>query len=350
MSHKKLRTEKKCLNCGHSVEERFCSHCGQENLELHDSALQLVLHYIQDAFSYDSRFWHTLGGLFVRPGKVSREYMSGMRRQNLEPIRFYVFTSSVFFLIFFFKINSNTWNISDKNANRFSKRLYHLKQEKEYTKGTQDTIFVNKLTEAIHQKMKEDANAGKDSSAPELEIDLFDIPVETAQAKGWLGKLILKRAESRTKEMEKEYEGDEVSATTAFINEVIHALPQLFFLSLPFFALFLKLLYWRRPGNTYVEHFIFSIYHYAYMFVIMSGYFFLDWLTDKVDVASFQSLSGGVITALVIYPFAYLFLSMKRFYNDRWGRLILRYFTLLFLTLIAIIVLFLVLATITFLF
>ena len=149
MRHKKLRDNKDCLNCGQEVEARFCSHCGQENLELHDSVFRLILHYIQDMFSYDNRLWHTLKNLVLKPGRVAREYMDGKRRQNLEPIRFYVFASSVFFLLLFFAVGPASLDIAGDPDKNYAKRIFHLKQEKEYRKGTADTSLVNQLTQSL---------------------------------------------------------------------------------------------------------------------------------------------------------------------------------------------------------
>src|SRR6188508_1592278 len=109
MSHNKLRQEKNCLNCGHIVEERFCSHCGQENLEIQDSAFHLIIHYIQDLFHYDGKFWHTLKTLMLKPGQVAVEYMEGKRTRNLKPVQFYVFASTVFFLLLFYMYKGDDW-------------------------------------------------------------------------------------------------------------------------------------------------------------------------------------------------------------------------------------------------
>ena len=349
MSHKKLRDNKTCLNCGHQVEERFCTQCGQENLELHDSVFQLVLHYVQDMFSYDNRIWHTLKNLVLKPGRVAREYMDGKRRQNLDPLRFYVFASSFFFLLLFFAVGSDKWKLSGDTEKNYSKRLFHLKQEKEFRKGTADTAIINQLTSSLKDRMKNKEGGAVDTTGGDVQIDLFDTKVDTLEGENWLTKILLKQLEARQSELEKQHEGDEGEASKAILDEIFHALPQLFFLSLPFFAFFLKLLYFRRPKNSYVEHFIFSIYHYAYLFIIMILFMAAQWIDNRLGGEFIESSMSYVTLGLVLYPFYYLFVSMKRFYNDKWGKLIFRFFALLFFLLITLIILFLAIAVFTFL-
>ena len=350
MRHKKLRDDKTCLNCGHQVEERFCTQCGQENLELQDSVWKLGGHFLQDMFNYDNRIWHTLKYLLLKPGRVAREYMDGKRKQNLEPIRFYIFASSVFFLLLFFDFGSSSLNITNAPENNYSKRLFYLKQEKEYLKGTADTAIVNQLSQSLIEKMNQPAASGVDTSNEGVEINLFDEPsIDTMVAEGWLSAILLERFAARQAELEKEHEGDDEAAFSAIMQELFHALPQLFFLSLPFFAFFLKILYFRRPKNYYVEHFIFTIYHYAYTFIIMILFMAAQWLSGRSNIEYIESGIGYVTLALALYPFCYLFVSMKRFYNDRWGWLTLRYLILLFLLTITLLLLFMVLAIVTFL-
>jgi hypothetical protein len=310
----------------------------------------MMVHYVQDLFHYDGRFWHTLKNLVTRPGLVAKEYMEGKRMRNLEPIRFYVFASTVFFLLFFFAIGSSSVKKSEANEPGYGRRLFYLEQEKKRLEGTADTTLINPLIDSLQIRFGQYTPEGPDSNSSDLEITLFNGPVDSQQNLGWFAALIQKKLEARADEMETEYEGDELEAISAFGHELLHTLPQLFFLSLPFFALFLKLLYWRSTRKMYVEHFIFSIYHYAYLFVIFIFFMFQNWLTDKVQSDVLAPVTSIVTTFFVLYPFLYLLLSMKRFYNDRWGRLIFRYLVLLFLFVMIIIILFIVIAFITFLF
>src|SRR5688500_10817736 len=132
MSHHKIRQEKNCLNCGQTVEDRYCTHCGQENVEIQHSALHLIFHYVQDLFHYDGKVWHTLKNLLLKPGLVASEYMEGKRMRNLEPVRFYVFASTVFFLLLFFIVNSDKWNSSIEPELNYPRRIYNLNQEKKF--------------------------------------------------------------------------------------------------------------------------------------------------------------------------------------------------------------------------
>src|SRR5579859_1546462 len=101
MSGHHLRHDKTCLNCGHLVEERFCTHCGQENLEPKESVGHIVGHFFADITHFDSKLFTTLKDLILRPGFLTREYVAGRRMSYLNPIRMYVFSSAVFFLALF---------------------------------------------------------------------------------------------------------------------------------------------------------------------------------------------------------------------------------------------------------
>ncbi|HRO68985.1 MAG TPA: DUF3667 domain-containing protein [Chitinophagaceae bacterium] len=101
MSHRPERKEKDCLNCGTIVQGKYCHVCGQENTEPKESFWGMVSHFFNDITHFDGKFFTTLRVLLTRPGFLSAEYMRGRRMSYLNPVRMYVFTSALFFLIFF---------------------------------------------------------------------------------------------------------------------------------------------------------------------------------------------------------------------------------------------------------
>ena len=349
MSHSKLREEKNCLNCGHQVEERFCTHCGQENIQIEDSAIHLIIHYIQDLFHYDGKMWHTVKNFLRRPGQVQADYMDGKRKSHLEPIRFYVFASTVFFILLFFNVGETELKDDTDPKYNIPKRLFYLNQEKTFAGSSDDTTYANFLIRSV--EMLEDSldSLPTDTLRPEFTIDLFG-GLDTLSAEdGWIMKLLYKRALERRKELNETQDGDQYRGISNFIDELIHKLPQLFFVSLPFFAFFLRLLYFNSKRKTYVESFIFSIYQYSFVFVLMIFWIVLQSLVDLSKLAWLQTLNGIIQTGVVLYIFIYLFLSMKRFYADRYRYLIFRYFTLLTLMFFTLLFLLIVFFLLTFL-
>ena len=101
MSHVPQRKEKDCLNCGTTVVGRFCHVCGQENVLPKETFWHMVTHFFYDITHFDSSFFHTIHHLILRPGFLSKEYLQGRRASYLHPVRMYVFTSAIFFLLFF---------------------------------------------------------------------------------------------------------------------------------------------------------------------------------------------------------------------------------------------------------
>ncbi len=91
--------EGNCLNCGSDVSGNYCSNCGQK---FQPTKLPLKL-FLEDAvetlFNVDNRWFKTLKELFLKPGKVTKEYIDGKRAQYLPPLRIYLSISIVYFLL-----------------------------------------------------------------------------------------------------------------------------------------------------------------------------------------------------------------------------------------------------------
>lgn len=101
MSHLRERKENNCLNCQTEPIGRYCHVCGQENLEPKETVWHLIQHFFNDITHFDGKFFETVKYLLKRPGFLSYEYMRGRRMSYLNPIRMYVFTSAIFFIILF---------------------------------------------------------------------------------------------------------------------------------------------------------------------------------------------------------------------------------------------------------
>jgi len=101
LSHLHERKEKNCLNCQTEVAGRYCHKCGQENVEPKETVWHLVQHFFNDITHFDGKFFDTVKYLLKKPGFLSLEYMRGRRMSYLNPIRMYVFTSAIFFIILF---------------------------------------------------------------------------------------------------------------------------------------------------------------------------------------------------------------------------------------------------------
>jgi hypothetical protein len=99
MSHKKYRKENTCLNCGAVVERKFCSECGQENLEIHDNFFHMAGHFIADYFHYDSKFFQSLKLLFTKPGFLTQQYLEGKRARYIHPLRLYFFITIIMVIV-----------------------------------------------------------------------------------------------------------------------------------------------------------------------------------------------------------------------------------------------------------
>ncbi len=113
-----LTDSKKCENCKAPLSGPFCANCGQEA----DSTLKyfwvVILHLLDDIFSFDSRASRTLVPLIARPAFLTNEYFAGRRVHYVPPLRLYLFISIVFFITLKFFVASNNNNVNTINDNK----------------------------------------------------------------------------------------------------------------------------------------------------------------------------------------------------------------------------------------
>lgn len=93
------RPDERCLNCGARTEGAFCPDCGQRNRPTLLPIRTFVVDALRTVFELDGRWLHSFTGLFVRPGRMTLEYVRGRRARYLPPLRLYIVISLLYFLV-----------------------------------------------------------------------------------------------------------------------------------------------------------------------------------------------------------------------------------------------------------
>lgn len=99
--HHPVEPGKPCGNCGTVVEQRYCPRCGQLGSDFHRPFFSLVVSSISDTFALDGRLWRSIPMLLFRPGRLTRNYLDGMRARYVPPFRMFLLASVLFFLTIF---------------------------------------------------------------------------------------------------------------------------------------------------------------------------------------------------------------------------------------------------------
>ena len=85
-----LATTTACANCGRRFAGNYCPTCGQKaDAEL--SITDIIGGFFRDLLDAERGLWPTLKGLTIAPGRTLRHYLSGARRQYVNPGRYLLF-------------------------------------------------------------------------------------------------------------------------------------------------------------------------------------------------------------------------------------------------------------------
>jgi hypothetical protein len=89
----------RCLKCGAELSGSWCSQCGQEDHDLRVSLKRLANDFFAEQLGLESKVPRTLWALVSRPGFLTKEYLAGRRVRWVLPLKLYLSTSVVYFLL-----------------------------------------------------------------------------------------------------------------------------------------------------------------------------------------------------------------------------------------------------------
>jgi hypothetical protein len=340
--------------------------------------------------------------LLRKPGFLSSEYVAGRRATYLNPIRMYVFTSAIFFIILYaiskpdeifkhketervralpalkkslterqqeMKVTSDGDERDDlqNGIDRLGMEIREIKKEygdtttRKFTDKELTTLMITALTDSLQRAGLPPATksrvkqllgmANHPMSGSNLfglnqgryntveEYDSSERALPDSLRDGWLKRALMRRLVAASED----FEQDPQRFKEKFWENWLHSFPKILFWSLPFFALILNILYFRHKKQFYyVDHGIFTIHVYIAGFLLLLICMILSILTDWVGLHWLQIVTDILITVVCIYGFIYLYKAMRGFYKQRRAKTILKYFIVFWMAFIINLILFLI--------
>lgn len=276
-----------CKNCSHSYTGNFCPQCGQSVKDFDRPLKFFFVDFAGNIFAFDTRLWQSLKDILLRPGRMEANYISGKRIRYMPPFRLYVFVSFIFFL-------SLSW------ATRTSISKNQSELQIQTSKALADSIYNDVKEKHPEINIALNRNKGKDLNPRNLaepsgrfaqaEDSILEIPdLNQSQA---LGKMdhIMKNPEM-------------------YMERFFKYASWSLFLLMPFYG-FLLWLNFRKSKRNYISHFLLSVNHHVFIFVILLLMLFVGMLFPAKTIYPEKYL-------LYLFP-VYAWVGAVRLYQKHW--------------------------------
>ena len=267
-----------CPNCNELLknEDNYCPHCGQENHTHKLPVKHYLIDFLESTIHFDTKFFYTLKHLFIKPGTITKEYNENKRARYVPPIRFYIFTSFIFFFLLSVLPKSGSLNINftidatnKKNVELSKYDLKKLGEEKELTQEKIDT-FLNTHGESLNW---------------------FNRVKVNFLANYYSGKITIEEVK----------------------HKMVKNISTLLFTLLPVFALYLKF-FELKSRKFYTEHLVFSFHFHTTLFILLILFKIIS------TIGFFIPLLIGFFTGSIFY----LLFSLKKVYEQNWIKTIIK--------------------------
>lgn len=151
MENESIQKTEVCLNCGSHNVENYCAQCGQKAQATRQPLKVFLSDVVESLLNIDNRWLKTIKDLFIKPGKVTLEYIEGKRVQYLSPLRIYLSISVIYFLVVWLVDSNRVFFINYETDEANSVDLAKVTQ---YTLFFLVPIFAL-LVKWFHRKRKE---------------------------------------------------------------------------------------------------------------------------------------------------------------------------------------------------
>lgn len=329
MEKSPTQQHKYCLNCHYPIPEnsKYCNQCSQKVTDGRVTFKEMFSEFFGAVFNWDSRFFQTLGALFV-PGKLTTEYFKGRHRRFVHPLRVFLVMTLAFVAVITISVNEDiedSFQFGELLEKRKDEVIrYELLMEMDSIKENVEKEFDNQLvTVGLDTLFNRVMHGAKELKKDSIDLDNITfnddegLRIATDDALNLTVNEVLDKyeVEGYWRRMELGQELRLMQNNQNFGFFLLKNISWMIFLMMPFLALILKLLYIRR-GYYYIEHLIFSFHTHAFVFLVyiamvLSGYYEVwdDWSVE----------AGMLIIAI------YLYLAMQRVYQQNWWKTLLKY-------------------------
>jgi hypothetical protein len=255
----------RCKNCDAVLLGRFCANCSQA-ADVHVPTTKELVHELLEGITHsDSRLWRTLKTLWLKPGKLTEEFVAGRRVAYLPPFRLYLVLSVIFFLLAsFVPIGVEVVSFSD-------------------------------VLKPGHPATDASAAAAKSiTSCAEA-----NFPPHPA----W---------NPRIRHVCEALQGEK---SGNWLHLVINTLPKAMFIFLPLIAFLNMLMYWR-PRYRYAEQLLFFVHLHAFYFSVAILLLLIAEAADSWP--KLEGIAGFLSTALGWTLPVYSLLALHRVFRRSW--------------------------------
>ncbi|KUG06153.1 DUF3667 domain-containing protein [Solirubrum puertoriconensis] len=299
-----------CANCGYDFvaaggPNSFCPNCGQENHDLNLSFGHLVEETLEGLFHFDSKFFRTLGLLLFRPGRLTRLFNLGHRVAYVPPIRLYVFTSFIFFLLVGLLMGHDERRLVDTTTQASQAANAALDSTRAAVIQARPGLDPNILARVPNNIDSIEVGRVRFGTAELERYARNPSPERTdslIRSKGveptFLNRLAL-RQWARVRESTVDQVRQRLTKNASISMFVL----------MPLFALLLKGVYVRRK-RLYINHLVFSLHLHCFLFVlVLAGMLWTEFVkNDWFD------------WVLTLAPPVYLVLALRHVYEQGWPK------------------------------
>lgn len=334
LAKKKLAGSAKCLNCGTELKGPFCYFCGQPDRNFMRFFPALLRDLMEDLLDLDSRFMRTIKPLFFKPGRLTRDYMIGRRFRYAPPMRLYIFSSIVFFLLAAL-LSSDAIKLNGIENN--DGIIHFTADSVEEQQKVEEAL--NSLPPGVREQIDVDqvlANVGEsevDNPGFELEDIQFNDepwdretnPVDIKWLPDWINDRINDEIEGSPQKAEQINENPNL-----LIDKIFDILPATMFVLLPVVALIFKFWY-LFAKRYYVEHLIFSLHNHSFIFVSLIMILLANVAGSFLNSHGYPAAvtaTEWLIIAISVWIPVYLLISLRVVYQQGWWLTLGKFFVI----------------------
>lgn len=280
----------RCKNCQAELQGDYCHRCGQKDKQYVRSIFAVVGDLFGEIGHWDSRFYRTLRGLFFKPGFLSLEFVQGRHASYVPPLRLYFFISLISFMVFASMIE---FEMTPPSADELEK--------------------AKQIESSLPDKVKPYIDSNKETA------ELLDM------SSGEAGIPFMTPEEEARLEQKLKYLTEN---PVQFSQKLVSMTPQMMLLMLPFWALFLKIIY-LFGHRYYLEHLTVALHTHAFILLTLMLITLVTELTEpmlQLPLWSWLvSVGDWTTNILLIWLFIYLILTQKHFYQQGWALTVLKF-------------------------